>query len=244
MDLPQAEIYPAQATTRPSSANAHSTGTQDAPNVSQALHQQGPPLASTSVVDPSFPLLPQQAPNKDDSSGRMSFTQTGIWNDAVQHTTGAEDQGRHQVIPGHATYPTMHSVNSTQHHTATNTPGSLGGSSGASTTALSPPYRSKKRKTEPSNRKIVNANLSNEMDALEILANAATDGDDEREDSKRKQLHDPKKVTWKVGEEDKAPMRELSEFHLIKAGILDEHGLHAMVDNFFRYYHPALVCDI
>ncbi|WVO21275.1 uncharacterized protein IAS62_002582 [Cryptococcus decagattii] len=240
LDLPQVEIYPAQATARPSSANAHSTGTQGAPNVSQALHQQGPPLASTSVVDPSFPLLPQQAPNKDDSSGTMSFTQTGIWNDARQHTTGAEDQGKHQVIPSHATYSTMHSVSSTQHHTATNTPGSLGGSSGASTTALSPPYRSKKRKTEPSNRKIVNASLSNEMDALEILANAATDGDDEGEDIKRKQLNDPKKVTWKIGEEDKAPMRELSEFHLIKAGILDEHGLHAMVDNFFRYYHPAL----
>lgn len=82
------------------------------------------------------------------------------------------------------------------------------------------------------------------MDALEILANAATDGDDEGEDGKRKQPHDPKKVTWNVGEEDKAPMRELGDFHLIKAGILDEHGLHAMVDNFFRHYHPALVRDV
>ncbi|OWZ76656.1 specific RNA polymerase II transcription factor [Cryptococcus neoformans] len=239
LDLPQAEIYPAQVAARPSSAT-HSSGTQGPPGVSRALNQQGPPLASASSVNPSFPQLPKPAPNKDDSSSRMPFTQTGIWNETVQQTTSTEDQGKHQVFPCSTTYPTMHSVGSTQHHTDTTTPGSLGGSSTASTTALSPQYRSKKRKTEPSNRKIVNANLSNEMDALEILANAATDGDDEGEDGKRKQPHDPKKVTWNVGEEDKAPMRELGDFHLIKAGILDEHGLHAMVDNFFRHYHPAL----
>lgn len=234
------EIYPVQAAARPSSANAHSGGAQGAPSVSQSLSQQGPPLASASSVNSSFPQLPKPAANKDDSSSRMPFTQTGIWNETVQQPTSTEDQGKQQVFPSSATYPTMHSVGSTQHHTDTTTPGSLGGSSAASTTALSPQYRTKKRKTEPSNRKIVNANLSNEMDALEILANAATDGDDEGEDGKRKQPHDPKKVTWNVGEQYKAPMRELSDFHLIKAGILDEHGLHAMVDNFFRYYHPAL----
>ncbi|WVQ84668.1 hypothetical protein IAT38_006823 [Cryptococcus sp. DSM 104549] len=109
-------------------------------------------------------------------------------------------------------------------------------------TTLEATHSRKKRRTGQDERQIVNASLSNEMDALEILANAATDGEDILR-SKGKHTargNDTKRVSWDIEEEEKSPVRELREFPLIKHGILDENGLHVMVNTFFHYYHPTL----
>ncbi|WWC91805.1 uncharacterized protein L201_006752 [Kwoniella dendrophila CBS 6074] len=132
------------------------------------------------------------------------------------------------------------------------TPGSIGESSIASTSGHSPGYRStkKRRTTEPEGtRQIVNASLSNEMDALEILANAATDENGELDHSKPNKHHhhnnsapmdgETKRVSWNISEES-SPVRELEEFHLIKIGILDENTLQELVNIFFKFHHPSL----
>ncbi|OCF41353.1 specific RNA polymerase II transcription factor [Kwoniella heveanensis CBS 569] len=135
-------------------------------------------------------------------------------------------------------------------HPDTTTPGSLGESSVTSASGQSPGHRAKRRRSdrEPEGtRKIVNASLSNEMDALEILANAATDGNSEGDSDGHEPSNkgkgvangEAKRVSWEL-EEETVPPRELRDFHLIKAGILDELGLQDLVSTFFRDHHPSL----
>nr|XP_019010426.1 specific RNA polymerase II transcription factor [Kwoniella pini CBS 10737]OCF49207.1 specific RNA polymerase II transcription factor [Kwoniella pini CBS 10737] len=150
--------------------------------------------------------------------------------------------------------PITHTSLTPQNHPDTTTPGSLGESS--VTSGQSPGHLSKKRRTiEPDGtRKIVNASLSNEMDALEILANAATDENGETDLSisgaKNKNhghghghhhsLDDAhKQVSWDISAET-SPVRELGQFHLIKNGILDENTLQELVHIYFRDHHPSL----
>ncbi|ODN94768.1 specific RNA polymerase II transcription factor [Cryptococcus wingfieldii CBS 7118] len=117
------------------------------------------------------------------------------------------------------------------------TPGSIISNATSASSAISPNgTRTKRRRIDPESRTIVNASLSNEMDALEILASAATDGNENRGQGS----NGVKKVSWGVEEKEKTPMRELSAFPLIKAGIIDEAGLHEMVQLFFQHYHPTL----
>ncbi|WVR00116.1 hypothetical protein IAU59_007258 [Kwoniella sp. CBS 9459] len=158
---------------------------------------------------------------------------------------------QHQSGPSQSSYQNQgQSMPSSGQHPDTTTPGSLGESSVTSASGQSPGHRSKRRRSErepEGTRKIVNASLSNEMDALEILANAATDGNSEGDSDG----HDPsgkgksiangeaKRVSWEL-EEEAVPPRELRDFHLIKARILDELGLQDLVSTFFRDHHPSL----
>lgn len=82
------------------------------------------------------------------------------------------------------------------------------------------------------------ASFNNETDALEILANAATDPDGDSGPEKSEQRADRgKHVAWA---DDAAP-RPLSDFVLISRGILDERQLEQLVDQFFTHRHAVLV---
>ncbi|ODN73302.1 hypothetical protein L202_07849 [Cryptococcus amylolentus CBS 6039] len=136
--------------------------------------------------------------------------------------------------PAPFSYPGLHP---TPQSNTDATPGSIISNATSASSAISPNgTRTKRRRIEPENRAIVNASLSNEMDALEILASAATDGNENRAQGS----NGVKKVSWGVEEKEKTPVRELSAFPLIKAGIIDEAGLHEMVQLFFQHYHPTL----
>jgi len=79
------------------------------------------------------------------------------------------------------------------------------------------------------------ANFSNETDALEILANAATD-DKKDGDGQPNDKGPGRKVTF----EEKAGAR-LEDFALVKQGVLDVSRLEVLVRVFFEHHHPALV---
>jgi hypothetical protein len=101
----------------------------------------------------------------------------------------------------------------------------------------------RKRHSEPdATRRIVVASFSNETDALEILAKAATDADDEPADKGEENgtRETSKRVIWADGQP-----RPLSHFVLIARGILDERMLELLVNVFFTHHHPVLVsCKI
>jgi len=98
----------------------------------------------------------------------------------------------------------------------------------------------RKRLSEPdATRRIVVASFNNETDALEILAKAATDADDEPTDKGEdngQRGERSKRVAWA---EDQP--RPLSQFVLIARGIVDERTLEQLVDVFFTHHHPVLV---
>jgi hypothetical protein len=106
----------------------------------------------------------------------------------------------------------------------------------SSTSGHSPGSRKRRREGDGA-RRIVVANFSNETDALEILANAATDdkkdGDNEPND---------KGASRKVTFEDRGA--RLEEFALVKQGVLDVSRLEVLVRVFFEHHHPALVSQI
>lgn len=83
------------------------------------------------------------------------------------------------------------------------------------------------------------ANFSNETDALEILANAATD--DKKDQFGQSAEHD-KGSGKRVVFEDKVGAR-LDEFVLVKQRIIDVARLELLVRVFFEHHHPALVSD-
>jgi hypothetical protein len=97
------------------------------------------------------------------------------------------------------------------------------------------PGSRKRRREGDGARRIVVANFSNETDALEILANAATD-DKKDGDSQPNDKGPGRKVTF----EDKAGAR-LEDFALVKQGVLDVSRLEVLVRVFFEHHHPALV---
>nr|XP_019044036.1 specific RNA polymerase II transcription factor [Kwoniella bestiolae CBS 10118]OCF22966.1 specific RNA polymerase II transcription factor [Kwoniella bestiolae CBS 10118] len=230
-DPSQAEVYPAHApsNTSPDEWNIASLSHILQPQVDDRNHSLYPPSTSSSKWPDNFPQA-QSGPS-----------------------TALPQQN--QMLPPPTSQPSL----TPQHNPDTTTPGSMGESSVASTTGQSPNqlshHRAKKRRTaEPDGtRKIVNASLSNEMDALEILANAATDENGEIDHgtltaNKNKLLHhlqderlngDTKRVSWDISEEP-SPVRELEEFHLIRNGILDEGTLQELVTIFFRDHHPSL----
>jgi hypothetical protein len=98
---------------------------------------------------------------------------------------------------------------------------------------------SRRKRLEPdATRRIVVASFSNETDALEILAKAATDAD-EPEDRSDDAPQISKHVSWA----DDAP-RALAQFPLVARGILDETTLERLVDVFFKQHHPVLVSQL
>lgn len=104
-----------------------------------------------------------------------------------------------------------------------------------STSALSPTARAKKRQnTNPdATRRIVVANFSNETDALEILADAATDNDDKDKSGGEDDGVSTKRVQFR----DHA---DLSEYLLVKQGIVTEAVLWILVHLYFEHHHPVL----
>nr|ODN90968.1 specific RNA polymerase II transcription factor [Cryptococcus depauperatus CBS 7855] len=202
------------------------------PQLSETSFTQASAIAGPSNQSAYHPMTMSNVYEHKASTAYLS--QAIPWPETVQTA-----QSLISNIPTLDTYSAMHSVS--QHHNDTTTPASMGDSSTASNTALSPNNRSKRRKTGTDGRKLVNASVNNEMEALEILANAATDGEGGKEEGSNKQISgDLKKVSWDDDETEKAPARDASAFHLIKLGILDETGLHELVDVYFRHYHPTL----
>nr|XP_018260769.1 specific RNA polymerase II transcription factor [Kwoniella dejecticola CBS 10117]OBR82927.1 specific RNA polymerase II transcription factor [Kwoniella dejecticola CBS 10117] len=221
---PQAEVYPAHG---PSSTPSTSTASQNNPASVQSITQS------------PFETKPSQWSDIHINNNNQSSVGPS--------THGITNNSNAQMLP-----PGAHTSVTPQNNPDTTTPGSLGESS--VTSGHSPGHRSKKRRTvEPDGtRKIVNASLSNEMDALEILANAATDenGDNDLSLGGSKSKHhghghsrsmngENKRVSWDISEET-SPVRKLGEFHLIKSGILDENTLQELVTIYFRDHHPSL----
>ncbi|KAK4687831.1 hypothetical protein P7C73_g2287, partial [Tremellales sp. Uapishka_1] len=139
------------------------------------------------------------------------------------------------------------------HHEAQDTtPASLSSAITDSASAGLPSHPRKRRRTansEPdATRRIVVASFSNETDALEILANAATDSEDrkdtdiqeeeEGEDERLKIGEGKKKVGWMDNMADHR--KGLSEFALVKKGILSEELVRTLVEVFFELHHPVL----
>jgi len=105
-----------------------------------------------------------------------------------------------------------------------------------STSALSPNQQnhrpSKRHKGPDATRRIVVANFSNETDALEILANAATDED--KGHAGNASGKGGKHVAWKDTDTQQ-------DFLLLRLGILDMSTLLELIQVYFKYYHPFLV---
>lgn len=102
-----------------------------------------------------------------------------------------------------------------------------------------PTGQRRRRAQEPdATRRIVVASFNNETDALEILAKAATDadGDGSAEEKDHSSLAQ-KRVSWA----DDATPQSISDFVLIRRGILDERRLEMLVQVFFQHHHPVLV---
>ena len=110
------------------------------------------------------------------------------------------------------------------------TPASMAESSNTSHSNLSPQRHTRRK---DATRSIVVANFSNETDALEILANAATDEDGNIVKP------ETKKVAWAMGD-DLQPPHRLGDFPLIREGIISETTLESLVRSFFEHYHPTL----
>ncbi len=111
-------------------------------------------------------------------------------------------------------------------------------SSFGSTSATSPTNTTGRRRREPdATRRIVVAIFNNETDALEILAKAATDADGDNSAEEKDNALERKRVSWA----DDAGRQNISEFVLVRRGILDEHRLEMLVQVFFMHHHPVLV---
>jgi hypothetical protein len=100
------------------------------------------------------------------------------------------------------------------------------------------PNTRKRRREGDGARRIVVANFSNETDALEILANAATD-DKKEGDNQGNDKGAGKKVSF--GAEVGA---RLEDFALVKKGVMDVTRLEILVRVFFEHHHPALVSGV
>ncbi|WRT70130.1 uncharacterized protein IL334_007124 [Kwoniella shivajii] len=228
LDPSQAEVYPARGSSVTATSNP-APGNPATQQLNQSPYENKPTSKEWSI-----PTFPQIVPStQTDDRIQQNHNQLTSWNENPP-----------QPGPSNQMFPPPQPSQTPQHHPDTTTPGSLGESSIASTSGQSPGHRAKKRRTEPDGtRKIVNASLSNEMDALEILANAATEGDADGDSSggkgKNTSHGDAKRVSWDIGE-DSPPTRELQEFHLIKNRILDEYDLQDLVTTFFRDHHPSL----
>lgn len=103
------------------------------------------------------------------------------------------------------------------------------------------PNTRKRRREGDGARRIVVASFSNETDALEILANAATDDKKDQfgEHNEQDRASGGRKVTF----EDKVGAR-LDEFVLVKQRVLDVTRLELLVRVFFEHHHPALVSNM
>jgi hypothetical protein len=109
----------------------------------------------------------------------------------------------------------------------------------SSNSGHSPNTRKRRREGEGA-RRIVVANFSNETDALEILANAATDDKkDQAGDGHHSDSVSGRKVTF----QDRAAAR-IDDFVLVKKGVLDVNRLELLVRAFFEHHHPALVREV
>lgn len=132
-----------------------------------------------------------------------------------------------QLPNDNATPASLPSVQSVQSH-------------GESSNSGYSPNTRKRRREGDGARRLVVASFSNETDALEILANAATDdkkdqygGNDEQDRTSGR------KVTF----EDKVGAR-MEEFVLVKQRILDVARLELLIRVFFEHHHPALVSTV
>ncbi|ORY35773.1 hypothetical protein BCR39DRAFT_512070 [Naematelia encephala] len=99
--------------------------------------------------------------------------------------------------------------------------------------ALSPSHSRPKRHREETTREIITSSFANETDALEILANAATD--------KTSEGHNEKHVL--LGEEEiieKPRPTDLRNFVLVKQRILNEAACWELCQEFFKDWHAAL----
>lgn len=106
----------------------------------------------------------------------------------------------------------------------------------SSNSGHSPTARKRRREGEGA-RGIVTASFSNETDALEILANAATDGEKNAQSSSEEDgAASSKKVAWRDQQG-----ATLDEFILVRQGIINAETLERLVTIFFDHHHPALV---
>lgn len=119
---------------------------------------------------------------------------------------------------------------------------SLGGHSGGR-------ERRHKDTTADTTRRIITSSFANETDALEILANAATDENDNDADEgsvyrkgERLSEKEDKHVSWSFREMvEEEVEKKLGDFLLVREGIVDEADVWGLVQDFFRCHHPALV---
>ncbi|RSH91336.1 hypothetical protein EHS25_009635 [Saitozyma podzolica] len=174
---------------------------------------------------------------KDDHSANAMFAYPNLPQRPADFAHSAQPHAQIQSLPQSQSLPS-------QNHDYTrqvpvdppsipqSTPGSL---DSTSTSALSPSSRTKRRQGPDATRRIVVANFSNETDALEILARAATDEDKDRPGDDRGDNKGGKRVAWK--DEEK---RGLGEYLLVRLGVLDEGTLWELVQTYFKHYHPVL----
>lgn len=109
--------------------------------------------------------------------------------------------------------------------------------------ALSPSHpRSKKRRqhSPDATRRIVAANFSNEIDALEILANAAADPDSDDQKHVSPDEEPQKGIRWDI-QEDQVQAKGLEDYCLVKENVLTVNDLENLVRIFFENHHPVLV---
>lgn len=150
-----------------------------------------------------------------------------LFNLAQSQNNPLGNQNLQQPLPNandNATPVSLPSVQSVQSHAE------------SSNSGYSPSTRKRRREGDGA-RRIVVASFSNETDALEILANAATD---DKKDQYGGNSEQDRASGRKVMFEDKVGAR-LDEFVLVKQRILDVTRLELLVRVFFEHHHPALV---
>ncbi|KAK1927726.1 hypothetical protein DB88DRAFT_479042 [Papiliotrema laurentii] len=137
-----------------------------------------------------------------------------------------------EPTPPHAEPPSFGQSNTT--------PASVPESTGSSALSPSHPRSKKRRQHSPdATRRIVAANFSNEIDALEILANAAADPDSDDQKHVSPDEEPQKGIRWDI-QEDQVQAKGLEDYCLVKENVLTVNDLENLVRIFFENHHPVL----
>lgn len=197
----------------------------------------------------SLSTISQQPPSASTSNSALhSAFASNNWHENILNqintsSTGAPSLPTPHSAPLHSSFidPTPLTDPSSigqSNATPASIPESTGSGSGLSPNTF---QRVKKRRqhSPDATRRIVAANFSNEIDALEILANAAAEGDSE-EEQKPANEEQKKTLRWDLSE-DHTQSQRIEEYCLIKAGVLSVNDLENLVRLFFEHYHPVLV---
>lgn len=186
------------------------------------------PRFKTCVLTPS-PLV--YSPDSADEQWPNNFDaktfDTSLFNlPQSHHALGGNAQNLPQLPVDNTTPVSLPGIQSVQSHAE------------SSNSGHSPDTRKRRREGDGA-RRIVVANFSNETDALEILADAATD--DKKDHYGDSNEQDGTSGGRKVAFEDRVSAR-LDEFVLVKERVLDIVQLELLIRVFFEHHHAALVC--